>query len=257
MNYFSVRFIKILIMPVLILATAVASAAPFQSKLTDSLNSKQLLIVVTNDWNSVGGTLYCFENFNGKWVKQFNNSMVVGKNGLGIGDGIIPVNLPDAPQKREGDKRSPAGIFKIGTAFGYADYAKTKWIKNAYIKATDTLICVDDSKSASYNKLVKNEPGKRDWNSFEHMHIKYYRWGLFVDHNSNNPTPGMGSCIFLHIWENKNEGTDGCTAMKEKNILKVLHWIDAAKHPLLIQFPKSEYNKLASQFNLPLIKLKQ
>jgi len=253
MKHFSTAFkISIVSLIFTIVTYAICTAAP-PKKLADSLNTKQLLIVVTDDWNSVGGTLYCFEKQNGKWVKQFSNLVVVGSKGLGLGEGIIPFTSDGAPQKREGDKKSPAGIFKIGTAFGYADKYQAQWIKNPYIKATDTLICVDDIKSAYYNKLINNEPAKSDWNSFERMHIKYYKWGLFVDHNSNNPVSGMGSCIFMHIWENKNEGTDGCTAMKEKNLLRVLHWIDAAKHPLLVQFPKKEYLKLVSQYSLPVI----
>ena len=228
-------------------------AATTQYYLNDSIDAQQLLVVITNDWNSVGGRLYCFEKSNGKWVRQFSNLVVVGKKGLGIGEGIVPFHIPDAPNKNEGDLKSPAGIFKIGTAFGYADYNDAKWIRNPYIKASDTLLCVDDAKSAYYNKLVENNSKDKDWNSFEHMHRQdnYYKWGLFVDHNSTNPEPGKGSCIFLHIWENKKAGTSGCTAMKEKNLLKLLHWIDSTKKPVLVQFPKNEYLKLASQFNLP------
>ena len=238
----------------MLLTAASATIASSSKKATDTLKSRQLLVVVTNDWNSVGGTLYCFEKHGGKWVKQFSNLIVVGSKGLGVGEGTIPFNLPGAPVKHEGDKKSPAGIFGIGTAFGYANRNDAQWIKDAYVKATDTLICVDDIKSAYYNKLVNNDPKKSDWNSFEHMRIKYYKWGLFVDYNSANTQPGMGSCIFIHIWDNKNDGTDGCTAMKEKNLLRLLHWIDAAKNPLLVQFPKEEYLKLVSQYNLPVIK---
>jgi zinc D-Ala-D-Ala dipeptidase len=51
--------------------------------------------------------------------------MVVGRNGLAWGIGVVPtddaqVRSESAPVKREGDGRAPAGIFALSTAFGYA-----------------------------------------------------------------------------------------------------------------------------------------
>jgi D-alanyl-D-alanine dipeptidase len=58
----------------------------------------------------------------------------------------------------------------------------------------------------------------------------------------------------MHIWENGHQGTDGCTAMEEANILRVLHWINAGEHPLLVQLPDAEYKKLRKKYGLPAIK---
>lgn len=87
------------------------------------------------------------------------------------------------------------------------------------------------------------------------MHRKddAYKWGLFINHNAPNAIAGKGSCIFMHIWENDTTGTVGCTAMKEDHLLRILHWIDAGMHPLLVQMPKSEYAVLAAKFHLPAI----
>ncbi|MDB4903654.1 MAG: L,D-transpeptidase catalytic domain [Mucilaginibacter sp.] len=215
--------------------------------------AKQLMLVVTDGWNNLKGTIYCFEKHQDKWILKFSNSVVVGSKGMGIGDGLVSLSISNAPVKKEGDMKAPAGFFTIGTAFGYADYKDAKWIKNPYVKATDTLICVDDMHSAHYNTLVNNDPAKSDWNSFEHMHLKkeYYKWGLFINHNSPNVKPGVGSCIFMHIWENDHEGTAGCTAMTEANLLRILHWINAGDSPLLVQLPKKEYVKIRKEFDLP------
>jgi len=230
-------------------------AKPVPVNALTNLHAKQLMVVVTDGWNSLQGKIYGFKKHKDKWVLQFTYPIVVGSKGLGVGDGIVPFDIKDAPVKKEGDLKSPAGIFTIGTAFGYADYKDAKWIKNPYKKATDTLICVDDMHSAHYNTLVNNDPAKRDWKSFEHMHLtkNYYKWGLFINHNSDKVVPGNGSCIFMHIWENDLVGTDGCTAMKEAHIIHILHWINAVNHPLLVQLPKSEYIKYRSQYNLPKI----
>ena len=216
------------------------------------------MVVVTDGWNNLQGKLYAFSRVRKHWVLKFSNAVVVGKTGLAVGDGFVPLTIPGAPVKHEGDKKSPAGIFTIGTAFGYADKKDAAWIKNPYVRAFDTLICVDDMHSANYNKLVAKDTAKADYNSFEYMHRKdnYYEWGLFINHNSTLTVPGDGSCIFMHIWENNHEGTVGCTAMTERHILRVLHWINAKDNPLLVQFPRAEYRKLRKVYGLPrLVKL--
>ena len=216
---------------------------------------KHLMVVVTDNWDNIQGTIYVFDKQDGKWLLRFSNPIVVGSKGLGIGDGLVPLSFPKAPVKKEGDKKSPAGFFSIGTAFGYADYKDAKWINNPYIKATDTLICVDDPHSVHYNTLINNDPAKSDYNSYEHMLLAkdYYKWGLFINHNAGKIVPGDGSCVFMHIWGNDHEGTAGCTAMTEENLLRILHWINAGEHPLLVQLPKVEYLKIREEFGLPAI----
>lgn len=220
--------------------------------------AKQLMVVVTHGWGEIQGRIYCFEKHKKKWLLQFSNPIVVGSKGLGLGVGVVPVSIKNVPIKKEGDNKSPAGIFTIGTAFGYAGYQEAKWIKNHYVKASDTLICVDDAHSANYNRLVQRDTAKNDYKSHEEMHLKadYYKWGLFINHNSDKITPGAGSCIFMHIWGNSKEGTAGCTAMKEQNILRVLHWIDAAKEPLLVQLPVNEYHQIQALYHLPDVNFK-
>ena len=241
-------FFKIFLIVCFITNTALIKPIPLPP-------TKQLMVVVTDGWNNLQGTIYCFEKHHDKWVLKFSNSIVVGSKGMGIGDGLVPLSISNAPVKKEGDMKSPAGFFTIGTAFGYADYKDAKWIKNPYVKATDTLICVDDVHSAHYNTLVDNDHAKSDWNSFEHMHLKkdYYKWGLFINHNSGKVIPGDGSCVFMHIWGSDHEGTAGCTAMTEANLLRILHWINAADSPLLIQLPKEEYVKIREKYELPTI----
>ena len=218
-------------------------------------NTELILVVVTNDWSSVQGNLYAFNHQGGTWKLAFTNPVVVGSKGLGMGAGLVNIALDSAPVKREGDLKAPAGIFTIGAAFGYADADSAKWINNPYIKAADTVICVDDVHSVFYNTLLNTDTAKQDWNSFEYMHRKdnYYKWGLFVNHNANKPVPGKGSCIFMHIWENDHEGTEGCTAMQEADLLKLLHWIDAGKNPLLVQLPKTEFLRLFKNWKFPAI----
>ena len=254
MKYFPLRFFVIL-MILYAASTAVTSANnsfTHHPKKT-TLPAKQLLVVVTDGWDRLKGRLYGFEQEHNKWVLQFSNAVVIGSKGMGLGDGMVQLSINGAPVKKEGDLKSPAGIFSIGTAFGYADYIDAKWINNPYVKASDTLICVDDMHSVHYNTLINKDTLKSDWKSHEEMRRKddYYKWGLFINHNADKPVAGNGSCIFMHIWNNDHQGTEGCTAMKEADLLTVLHWIKADDKPLLVQLPKDEYKKLKGKYGLP------
>ena len=237
----------------LIFSIHVAHALNIENPSFDSLHSSQIIVVVTDNWNSVRARLYCFEKQNGKWIYRFSFPAVVGKSGMGLGEGLFPVHLSDAPLKKEGDGKSPAGIFLLGPAFGYADKSKVSFIHIDYIKASDTLLCIDDGTSRYYNQLIHSGSIKADWHSHEEMHRKDedYKWGIFVRHNTNPVMEAGGSCIFLHVWDNPEEGTVGCTAMEEKNILQLLHWIQSEKKPVLVQFPVSVYHTLIDEYQLP------
>ena len=245
-------FVRVLVVAYVLLCTLAGHLHAEKPPKVKHLKCDQLLVVVNSSWDSLQGKLYAFKKEHGKWRLQFSNPIVIGSKGLAIGDGLIKLNI-QGPVKHEGDKRSPAGIFSIGTAFGYAGKKDAAWIKNRYVQAFDTLICVDDANSSNYNKLVDKDTARHDYNSFEYMHLKkvYYKWGLFINHNSGKVVPGDGSCIFMHIWEDDHTGTDGCTAMAEGNMLRVLHWINAKEKPMLVQMPLAVYKKLKRRFGFP------
>ena len=113
--------------------------------------------------------------------------------------------------------------------------------------------CVDDSKSAFYNQIVKTDTVKKDWDSAETMRMKsdVYKYGIFVDYNTKPATPNGGSCIFMHIWSGSTSPTAGCTAMKEADILKLIDFLDQKKNPILVQVPRSEYDQLKHRYKLP------
>lgn len=168
---------------------------------------------------------------------------VIGDAGLAWGDGLHGHGAPnghDGPVKREGDHKSPAGAFHIGTRFGFEPY-NGRMLK-------DTTECVDDPASASYNKLVEHT-GSADWTSSEHMRsIPLYALGAFVDHNPKR-TPGAGSCIFLHIWAGPDSTTVGCTAMPRDRLEKLLGGLGS--NAVFVQLPRVEYDALREPWGLP------
>jgi L,D-peptidoglycan transpeptidase YkuD (ErfK/YbiS/YcfS/YnhG family) len=226
----------------------------------------QMILVTTSDWNAVEGRLRRYERatVHEDWRRVGDPiSIVVGKNGLGWGIGVIvtddaQVRSASDPVKREGDGRAPAGIFALGTAFGYAS-EPLQGLKMAYLNLTPSIECVDDPGSKHYNRIMDRSVDAPDWNSSEHMRNagESYRWGVVVDHNgivtgdTNPPEPGGGSCVFLHIWHSHDQGTAGCTAMPQPDLEILLTWLDPARQPLLVQLPEPAYERLINRWMLP------
>jgi L,D-peptidoglycan transpeptidase YkuD (ErfK/YbiS/YcfS/YnhG family) len=219
-------------------------------------SSRQCLVVVADNWNATSGTLRAFERTNSRTGWQMRGHaipVVLGKKGMAWGRGLVEFNAN--ARKVEGDNKAPAGIFRLGPAFGYAPRSAARWIKLPYVPLTKNSEGIDDPRSRYYNKLVdRSKIAKVDWRSSEQMLREdvLYKWGIVVDHNSA-ATPGDGSCIFLHIWKNSSSPTVGCTAMAEPNLVELLRWLDPAKRPVLIQIPRDEFAALRSRYVLPSI----
>jgi D-alanyl-D-alanine dipeptidase len=186
--------------------------------------------------------------------------VVLGYAGLGWGNGLHPSTPPDgAPTKHEGDGRSPAGLFALETAFGYATAADSAWIHLRYLQATSDLNCVDDPSSRYYTQtlykssLPATGPNAPDWDSSEIMlrPDDLYAIGAIVEHNTSKTVKGGGSCIFLHIWEGLGSSTVGCTAGEEANMHALLAWLDPSTHPLIVQLPKATYASVKEAWGLP------
>jgi len=244
---FFFRFLSLVFLPIL---------ANAQQPLN---SSTQLLVVTTSDWSAAEGKLQRFERSDAhkKWKTVGEPvTVVVGKNGLGWGTGVLPVGpQPGDPVKKEGDGKAPAGIFRLSSAFGYAPQEQSGWTM-PYVSLTSTVECVDDVNSKFYNRILDRGSVNPDWNSSEQMrrNDELYRWGIVVDHNANHIKPGGGSCIFMHIWRGAGQGTVGCTAMPQEKLEAVLAWLDSKKNPLLVQLPAAEYKKFKKRWKLPQIK---
>lgn len=231
------------------------SAAPAHEKLAWD-TSKQLVLVVTDDWNSTRGTLQRFERRHGKWIAVSAAAPIaVGKNGAAWGDGLNAAQ-DGAPQKHEGDGRAPAGVFGFGTAFGYAPHARTQM---PYLATDADDWCIDVEASPLYNTLVNakqvgaaavegsSEPMRRDLHADGDQR---YRNGLVIANNARN-LPGHGSCIFAHLWKAPGEPTAGCTAMAPATMDALLAWLDPRRKPVFVLLPRAEYARLKTQWKLP------
>lgn len=222
--------------------------------------ARQLVLVTTADWNAVQGTLEAFERAGaGQWrpargrvtPSRGPTTIVVGKSGTAW-DPALVAPIP-GPVKAEGDGRSPAGVFALGTAFGFAPARDATRLKLPYTEVTPTLECVDDPASAEYNHLVDRASVTPDWTSSEKMReiSPQYHWGVVVEYNTRPAIPKRGSCVFLHIGGDGGKGTAGCTAMAEPALKAVMEWLDPAKAPVLVQLPQAARAALQTAWGLP------
>jgi len=211
-------------------------------KITIPTDSKQLIMVVTPNWNEKKGKLQRYERQKITWRKVGKEiDIILGRNGLGWGLGLHTIPKNAQYIKKEGDGKAPAGLFSLGNGFGYKKF-KIDFPYQSY-KRTDH--CVDDSNSQFYNTIIDSKKVKKDYKSFEHMKLRnnLYKYGITVQHNPKNIAQS-GSCIFIHIQNKKGTGTAGCTSMKEREIVRILKWLKKEKKPLLLQLPQKEIKNI-------------
>lgn len=220
-------------------------------------DARQLVLVTVADWNTDHGQLRSFERGDtGDWQQVGTTApVVIGRAGAAWGLGLHAPQ-PAGPVKKEGDGRAPAGVFTIGTAFGYADRAATA-LPYAAMDASD--YCIDVSDSPLYNRIVdagevgqaavegSTEPMRRDIHADGDPR---YRLGFVVEHNLQ-ATPMAGSCIFAHLWKSPTTATAGCTAMDEAVMERLLGWLQPERQPVFVLLPEREYARLHTAWRLP------
>lgn len=219
-------------------------------------SSAQMIVVTTPDWNASNGWLRTFERTPAGWQQVGKKRAVtLGRSGSAWGLGLHPTQS-NGPLKREGDGRSPAGIFKVGPAFGYSPTATTGLDYQAMLRSH---YCIDVSESPRYNRIVdasvvgdaavagSTEPMRLDLHASGDQR---YRLGFVIDHNPQG-TPMGGSCIFAHLWKSPTDATSGCTAMDPDSMAALLSWLHRDRRPVFLLLPDDQYARLQTGWQLP------
>ena len=216
----------------------------------------QLIVVRAATWNSSTAVLSRYEReHGGPWheIGSGGAAASLGRNGLAWGRGLQPAREV-GPTKREGDGRSPAGVFRLEIAFGEAEALPAGSREFPYLPAKSSSYCVEDVRSAHYNELVDASRVKRAlWQRWSPLHRAdgLFRWGVVVRQNAPDVLVGAGSCVFLHVWRGEHRPTVGCTAMAPETIEQILRWLDAAAEPVLVQLPEAVYRTESVRWSLP------
>jgi hypothetical protein len=230
--------LSILLLPFWLAASALADG------IADAIPPacRQMVLVTAANWDSPRGELRRYERGGQRWREiGAAQSVLLGERGLAWGSGMHEVPRQAGNRKREGDRRAPAGVFQLPSAFGRSTAAQLALSRFPYRQLLADTEAVDDPASRFYNRVVqRGQVPSPDWKSSEHMaQIADYELGVVVAHNPQN-IPGAGSCIFIHQWRGERTGTAGCTVLRAAPLLALVRWLEAKKHPVLVQLPLRE-----------------
>ena len=140
-------------------------------------------------------------------IEEFKFICCIGKKG-------------STTNKKEGDKKTPKGIFEIGNLYYRKDRIRKPVTSLKCIEIKSSMGWCDDinfpkkyNKLININKKIKHEKLKR----------KDHKYNLLIPikYNFKKPITGKGSCIFIHLTKNYSP-TAGCVALKEKDFLIML-----------------------------------
>src|SRR4051794_3385468 len=127
-------------------------------------NSNQVLYVTTTNVDAIQGTMVLYErkNANKPWKKKDSFAVVVGRAGLAKAPHAIISFSNTMPVKKEGDGKSPAGIFKLGEVFSYHLLNN---LHMPFVQVDTSFYCVDDANAAYYNTLIVKDTATVPFNS--------------------------------------------------------------------------------------------
>ena len=143
-------------------------------------------------------------------INEFTFKCCIGKNGSTI-------------NKKEGDKKTPKGIFEIENLYFRKDRLEKPLTQLKCIEIKkDMGWCDDVNVPRKYNKLIKTSKKLRH----EKLKRKNNKYNLLIPikYNFKKPIIGLGSCIFIHLTKDYKP-TDGCIAIKKKDFLIMLKLI--------------------------------
>ena len=144
-------------------------------------------------------------------VDDFKFKCCIGKRGLTI-------------NKKEGDKKTPRGLFGIGKLYYRKDRINKPKTKIKFIKIKKNMGWCDDVKyPKKYNCLIETSSKVKH----EKLYRSDHKYDLLIPikYNFKKKVVGRGSCIFMHLTSNYNP-TAGCIALKKKDYLIMLKLID-------------------------------
>ena len=125
--------------------------------------------------------------------------------------------------KKEGDKKTPIGVFKIENLYFRKDRKDKPSTQLKCIEIKKNIgWCNDINFPKKYNKIIKIEK-KIKYEKLKRKDCKY-DFIIPIKYNFNKPIAGLGSCIFIHLTKDY-QPTAGCIALKEKDYLIMLKLI--------------------------------
>ena len=117
-------------------------------------------------------------------------------------------------KKKEGDKTTPLGVFKLGNLYYRSDRRTKPITKLKCKKINKTMGWCNDPHNKKYNKEIKISKNIKH----EKLFRKDYKYNylILVKYNYIKTIPNKGSAIFIHLTKSFKP-TIGCIGLLEKD----------------------------------------
>ncbi|MDQ8707090.1 L,D-transpeptidase family protein [Streptomyces sp. LHD-70] len=170
--------------------------------------ARQALVVRGEGENSANSTLYLYEKHGATWDRTRSWPAHNGKRGW-------------TTDHREGDKRSPVGVFTLSDAGGV-------------LAAPDARLPYTHSPAFQASRSWP----KTHWHDFDHViAIDYNRVKGTPPNDPNRPQgQSKGGYIWLHL--DHGSGTSGCVSVSESAMRYLLRELDPKSHPVIVMGDK-------------------
>ena len=134
----------------------------------------------------------------------------LGKNGI-------------AKRKKEGDKKTPAGLFSLGKVYYRKDKIRHLKTNLRKIVIKKKMAWCDDPNNKFYNKLTfTNDKSKEKLYRKDNL----YNIIVVINYNIKPIIKNKGSAIFIHLAKKNYSGTMGCRGLKKKDLLDILKTVN-------------------------------
>jgi L,D-peptidoglycan transpeptidase YkuD (ErfK/YbiS/YcfS/YnhG family) len=177
--------------------------------------ARRLVLVTADTLASTTASVQRFERAapNASWQAASGPvTALIGHKGIGWAHAFREFAQPGEPVKVDGDKRVPAGFYKIGRSFGFSASQRP-----GYMQVSEGMVCVDDPASPAYNTITSRSKVGARVHSENMWRVPEYRRGLLVDYPTDAKARA-GSCIFIHVRLPGATGTSGCVSLPEPQV---------------------------------------
>ena len=224
----------------LVFLVALIPTAAFAQTCPEPLASAQRLVLVSSDgFTEKSATVQRYERTGSSW-RAVGTAVpaLIGHNGMGWAQAFRTLAQRGEPVKAEGDKKAPAGFYKVGASFGFAPSQKSN-----YLHVKDGTVCVDDAASPAYNTITTRAVVGAAVHGENMWRVPAYRRGLLVDYPSDAKNRA-GSCIFVHLRLPDAKGTSGCVALAEPDLIALQEFAEPGA--VLAIVPREARRRLAA-----------
>ncbi|MBQ9624654.1 MAG: L,D-transpeptidase family protein [Clostridia bacterium] len=175
--------------------------------LPQASKAEQLFVVAAREKTTAWISMHQKDK-DGNWKMIMSTPGFIGREGIG--------------KTKEGDGKTPTGVFTFDRAFGIAE---DPGCAIPYVRADENIYWSGDIREGMrYNELVNiKELPELDTSSSEQIaaYPFEYQYCLNISYNAEKKA-SLGSAIFLHCFGERNPSTGGCVAIPEEQMYYVM-----------------------------------